>query len=366
MLMIPGPSEPEPEVLAELSLPILPHYGEKWMSVYTETLNMMQKVFRTKNEVLIVPIPGQLAVEMAAVNLVAKDEEAVVCVNGVFSESIIDAVKAIGGKPVAVRSELGDGFTLAQVKATVDGMKDPAGKSIFIVQNETSTGAAVDPAEIFRYCKKKGMFTVLDAISAIGGTDLRADEWQVDYAIGYASKALGGVNGAEPIAISQAVWDKVAKRKGEVHSTFLDLNVWREAIDIDGSWGHPHPTSMPTSIIVALRKAVSMALEEGLENRYRRHAEVAKEMRDGMGELGLEVFTDSKYYSNTVSVGRVDPKWEGELRKRLVSDYNIMIAGGLGPLRSKVIRVGHMGSSARPEKVRTTLAAMAQILNKVR
>jgi alanine-glyoxylate transaminase / serine-glyoxylate transaminase / serine-pyruvate transaminase len=364
--MIPGPSEPEPEVLAELSLPILPHYGDKWMSVYTETLSMMKEVFRTKNEVLIVPVPGQLAVEMAALNLVGRGEEAVVCVNGVFSEAIVDDIKAVGGTPVVVRSEFGKGFTLAQVKAAVDGIKDPAGKSIFLVQNETSTGAAVNPAEIFRYCKKKGMFTVLDAISAIGGTDLRVDDWKVDYAIGYASKALGGVNGAEPIAISRAVWDHVAKRKGKVRSTFLDLNVWRQAVDDDSSWGHPHPTSMPTSIIVAFRKAVSMALEEGLEKRYRRHADVAKEMREGLEELGLEIFTDPKYYSNTVSVGAVDPKWDGEFRKRLVSDYNIMIAGGLGPLRGKVVRVGHMGSSARPEKVRMTLAAMGQALKKVR
>jgi alanine-glyoxylate transaminase/serine-glyoxylate transaminase/serine-pyruvate transaminase len=364
--MIPGPSEPEPEVLAELSLPILPHYGDKWMAIYTDTLSMLQKVFKTKNEVLILPIPGQLAVEMAALNLVQKGDEAVVCVAGLFSDSIVDAIKVAGGTPVLVASQLGSGFTLEQVKAVVDGMKDPAGKTIFLVQNETSTGAAVDPAEIFRYCKKKGMFTVLDAISAIGGMDIRTDEWQVDFAVGYASKALGGVNGADPVAISQAVWDEAKRRKGEVHSTFLDLNVWREAIDVDSSWGHPHPTSMPTSLVVALRKAVSMALEEGLDNRYKRHASAAKEMRDGMKDLGLEIFTDSNYYSNTVSVAKVDARWEGELRKRLVSDYNIMIAGGLGSLRGKVIRVGHMGSSARPEKIRTTITAMDQLLKKVR
>jgi len=366
LLMIPGPSEPEPQVLAELSLPILPHYGDKWMAVYTETQGMLQKVFKTKNEVLILPIPGQLAVEMAALNLVGRKEEAVVCANGVFSDSIVDAISSVGGKPLVVRSPVGDGFTLAQVKAVVDGMKDPAGKSIFMVQNETSTGAAVIPAEIFRYCKKKGMFTVLDAISAMGGIDMRTDEWQVDYSIGYSSKALGGVNGVVPVAVSPAVWDEVARKKGQMRRAVLDLNAWREAIDVDSSWGHPHPTSMPTSVIVALRKAASMALEEGLENRYRRHATVAKEMRDGLDELGLEVFTAPKYYSGTVSVGRVDSKWDGALRSRLVSDYNIMIAGGLGPLKGKVIRVGHMGSSARPEKVRLTLSAMAHVLGKVR
>jgi alanine-glyoxylate transaminase / serine-glyoxylate transaminase / serine-pyruvate transaminase len=366
MLMIPGPSEPEPEVLAELSLPILPHYGEKWMSVYTDTTGMMQKVFKTKNEVLILPIPGQQAVEMAAVNLVAPGEEALVCVNGVFSDNIVDAIKAIGGKPIAITAELGKGHTLEQVKAAVDGLKEPAGKALFIVHNETSTGVAINPSEIFQHCKKKGLFTVLDSISAIGGIDVRADEWGVDYAIGYASKALGGINGVVPVAVSPAVWQRAASRKGKINSAFMDLNSWREAIDVDSSWGHPHPTSMPTSVIVALRKAVSMALEEGLEKRYKRHADAAKLMRDGLREIGLEIFTDQRYYSNTVSVGKVDAKWDGEFRKRLVSDYNIMIAGGLGSLRGKVVRVGHMGSSARPEKVRTTLAAMGQLLKAVR
>src|SRR5580698_7571999 len=159
--MIPGPSEPEPEVLAELSLPILPHYGAKWLAVYNETTAMMQKVFRTKNEVLIIPVPGQLAVEMAALNLISKGEEAFVCSNGLFSTSIIDSVRAIGGKPVPIVSELGKGPTLDQVKEAIDASKDVSGRSIFIVQNETSTGAAVNPAEIFRYCKKKGMITVL-------------------------------------------------------------------------------------------------------------------------------------------------------------------------------------------------------------
>jgi alanine-glyoxylate transaminase / serine-glyoxylate transaminase / serine-pyruvate transaminase len=366
MLMIPGPSDPEPEVLAELSLPILPHYGEKWMAVYTETTSLLQKVFKTKNEVIIPPIPGQLAVEMAAVNLVGKGEEAVVCSNGIFSQNIIDAITAIGAKPVEVHAEFGDGHTLEMVKAVVDGMKDPAGKPIFIVQNETSTGVSVNPADIFRYCKSKGMFTILDSISAVGGTDLRADEWQVDYVIGYASKALGGVNGVVPVAISPAVWETAKKRKGLVHSPFLDLNVWREAIDLDSSWGHPHPTSMPTSVVVALRRAIIMALEEGLDNRYRRHAEAAGAVRKGLKDMGLDIFTSQNFLSNTVSVGKVDAAWDLTLRKRLVSEYNIMIAGGLGPLRGKVIRIGTMGSSARLEKVQVTLAAMERVLKSVR
>jgi alanine-glyoxylate transaminase/serine-glyoxylate transaminase/serine-pyruvate transaminase len=367
MLMIPGPSDPEPAVLAEISRPILPHYGPKWSAVYNETKSMMQKILKTKNEIIIVPIPGQLAVEMAAHNLVEKGQEAFVCDNGIFAASIEEAISAVGGKATPINSELGRGPTLEEVRAVVEGSgRDPAGKTLFLVQNETSTGAATNPAEIFAYCKSKGIYTVLDSISAVGGMDIRADEWHADYTVGYASKALGGVNGAQPVAIAPDIWKLAAKRHGRVGSVFLDLKTWRDAIDHGESWGHPHPTSMPTSVIVGLHKAASLALEEGLERRYKRHADAAKQMRDGLKSLGLELFTDPNFFSNTVSVARVDANWDGEFRDRLLSEYDLMIAGGLDRLRGKIIRVGHMGSGARPERVATALAVFDRVLREVR
>src|SRR5580658_8199431 len=118
--MIPGPSDPEPEVLAELSLPVLPHYGDKWMGVYQDTISMMQKVFNTKNEVIIVPTPGHLAVEMAVANLVEKGQEVFVCLNGFFSDTIIGMASALGSKPVPITSSLGRGPTLEDVKTIVE------------------------------------------------------------------------------------------------------------------------------------------------------------------------------------------------------------------------------------------------------
>jgi len=365
MLMIPGPSEPEPEVLAELSLPILPHYGEKWVPVYQDTLSKLQKVFKTKKEVIIIPAPGHVAVEMAVANLTEKGRDVFVCVNGYFAESITDMARAIGSNPVRILSQVGRGPTLEEVKAVVEERGDPAGKAIFVVQNETSTGAATNPGEIFHYCKNAGMLTALDSISAIGGMDLPADEWQVDFAIGYSSKALGGVFGVQPVAIGPDAWQAAAEKKGRIGSTFMDLNVWREAIDED-TVGHPYPASMPTSAVVALRKAVSMALEEGLENRYARHASAASELREGFKALGLDIFTDPEFYSNTVTVPRLEGNLNREFRRRLVKDYDIMIGGGLGELTGKVVRVGTMGSVARHEKVQLALAAFEAVLKKIR
>jgi aspartate aminotransferase-like enzyme len=364
--MIPGPSEPEPEVLSVLSLPILPHYGDKWKAVYDDTTSKLQKVFRTKNDVIIVPIPGQLAVEMAVANLVAPGQEAFVCANGLFTEMIVTMIKYWGGKPIPIRSDAGSAVTPEQVAEALDGHKDPAGKPLFVVHNETSTGVVNPAGEIFRVCKKHGVLTVLDAISGFGGLDVRVDEWKTDYAIGYASKAIGGVFGANPVAISPEAWETARKNADKIHTRYLNLNVWAKAIVEMGSWGHPHPSSMPTSIIVGLRKAVEIVLNEGLDNRYRRHQEVAKLTRDKLVEMGLELFPDRRYYSPTVSAPKVDSKWEKELRKQLVSSYDIMIGGGLGELTGKIIRIGHMGTSATVPKVMTTLTAMQAILKDLR
>jgi aspartate aminotransferase-like enzyme len=365
--MIPGPSEPEPEVLGALSLPILPHYGKKWKDVYEDTLSKLQKIFRTSNDVIIVPIPGQLAVEMAVANLVPKGQGAFVCVNGLFSEMIVTMIKYWGGKPIVIKSrKLGSAVSVDEVKEAIENNKDPSDKPLFVVHNETSTGVVNPVEEIFKICKKNGVLTVLDSISAFGGIDVRVDEWKADYSIGYASKALGGVFGVQPISLSKEAWNAARRNEGRIHTNYLNLNVWRKAIEEMGPWGHPHPSSMPTSLIVGLRRAAELVLEEGLEKRYERHRKVAAFARDGLEGLELEIFPDRDCLSDTVSVARVDPKWEKELRRRLLTQYDIMISGGLGKLSGKIVRIGHMGTSAAIPKISITLSAIASILKEIR
>lgn len=366
MLMTPGPSEPEPEVLSAMTLPILPHYGKKWKEVYDDTTSKLKKIFKTTNDVIIVPVPGQLAVEMAVANLVTKGQEAFVCVNGFFSKMLVNMIEYWGGIPVEIGSPWGNAVTAEEVKVVLDGHKDFSDKPLFVVHNETSTGVQNPVEEILKVCEKKGMLKVLDSISAFGGMDVRVDEWKADFTIGYASKALGGVFGAQPIALSERAWETAKRNSDEIHARFLNLNVWRKAIEDMGRWGHPHPSSMPTSIIVGLRKATEIALQEGLEERYRRHREVAAFTRKYLEEIQLELFPDEEYASDTVSAIKADPKWEAKLRSELISKYDIMIAGGLGQLEGKILRIGHMGTSARKAAISTTLTAMEKLLKELR
>ena len=366
--MIPGPTQPDPEVLKALAEPVLPHYGAKWKAIYDDTTSRLRGVFGTrKNDVVLMPVPGQVAVETSVVNLVGRGGTGYVCVNGVFSGMIPRMIKAIGGRSVVIRSKLGSGPTADEVASALDGSgRDVAGNALFLVHTETSTGAASSPAEIFRVCRKRGVLTVLDAISTFGGMEVKMDEWGADYVIGYASKALGGIFGAQPVAIGRSSWEAAKQNKARIHSLFLDLNMWREAIEKDGSWGHPYPSSMPTSVIVALRKAVDLAMKEGLQNRYERHSKAAAQLRRGLTGMGLQLFTDERFYSNTVSVAKVRPAWSAPLRRRLLEKHDIMIADGLESLSGKIIRIGHMGTSATPEVISTVIDALSESLASVK
>jgi alanine-glyoxylate transaminase / serine-glyoxylate transaminase / serine-pyruvate transaminase len=361
MLMIPGPSEPEPEALATLSLPIMAHYGKKWADFYYATLAKLQKVFKTENSVMLVPAPGQVGVEMAAENLPNKGDDAYICSNGYFGDMMEEIVRSHGVNPILIKSELGRAVTLDQVKAALEG-KDVEGKCMFMVHNDTSTGIENPAGEILRYCKGLGMLTAVDCISSFGGMDIQVDNWKADFCVGYASKALGGVFGIVPVSVSADAWAAAKKHKGKIVGRFIDLNEWAYYAKVWKRIGHPYPSSMPTSIIAALNTAADIALKEGLDKRYARHKKVAALTRDGLEDLGLEIFPDKKYASSTVSVAKVDPKRDKLIRETLSEKYDIMIGGGIGKLEGKIIRIGHMGTSANVAKVSIVLDAMRAIL----
>jgi alanine-glyoxylate transaminase/serine-glyoxylate transaminase/serine-pyruvate transaminase len=364
--MTPGPSEPEPEVLSAMALPILPHYGKKWKELYDDTTSKLKKVFKTTGDVIIVPVPGQLTVEMAVANFVTKGQEAFVCVNGHFSNMIVSMVEYWGGVPVVIEKPWGKPITGEDVRATLDDHRDLTDKPLFAVHNESSTGIQNPVEEILGVCAKHDVLKVLDSISAFGGMDIRVDEWKADYTIGYASKALGGVFGAEPVALSERAWKVAEKNSEKIHARFMNLNVWKKAIVEMGAWGHPHPSSMPTSIIVGLRKATELALQEGLDERYRRHKEVAAFARKQFGEIGLELFPEEEHASYTLCAVKADPAWDAKLRSELISRFDIMISGGLGQLEGKLLRIGHMGTSAKKSAISTTRVAMEAILKDIR
>ena len=145
----------------------------------------------------------------------------------------------------------------------------------------------------------------------------------------------------------------------------MSLNVWRHYIDEWSPIGHPHPSTMPTNIIAALNTALGLVLREGLSKRFRRHQHVARKLEESLESIGLNIFPMKEYASNTVTAVNTDPKVNSHLRRRLLDDYRILIADGLGSLSGKIIRIGHMGTSATQSATNLTLCGIREILESI-
>lgn len=358
--MIPGPSEADPEVLPILSQQVVAHYGADWYQTYVDTLEKLKNVFKTNSEVIILPAPGSAGIEMAASNILEPGEKAGVVMNGFFGELAKFLIESYGGVGVPIQTDYGKPVDLDVVEQEFE-QNDL--KALFVVHSDTSSGVSNPVKELAAIANKHGALVVVDAVSSFAGMELEVDEWKIDFCVGYAGKALGGVVGATPIAIANSVWDRATKRKSRVPGRLLSLPCWKDAIDNWSSWGHPYPTTQPASIILAMRRALELALQEGLDNRYARHRKVAKALREAWKAMGLTIFPDERIASDTVSVLNVPRDTDSKIREIMYDTYNIMISKGLGKLSGRVIRIGHMGTSCSYGHVTQTIAALAGCLS---
>ena len=356
ILMIPGPSEADPRVLATLATPVMAHYGPGWAAEYNGTLDDLKKIFKTREQVIIFPGPGNGGVELVAANLVEPGDKILTIVNGWFGEILTEVIKAYGGQPIEMRTEYGQIINADDVDARLDEEKDI--KAIFVVQNETSSGVENPVRDIGWVARKHGVLYFVDSISSFGGVNVEVDEWGIDACVGYGSKCLGGIHGAVPIAIGRRVWELVESRRSPIPSRFMSLRTWKLFIQDWAAMGHPFPTAMPTTVILAMREAAKLALEEGLENRYRRHFVASKAMREGCRKIGFEPVAREDVRSKTVTLVRVQEGTAGNIIDTMENRFSIMIAGGLAKLKGKALRIGTMGVTASPFYVLPTLSAL--------
>ena len=331
ILMIPGPSEADPRVLATLAAPVMAHYGTDWGIEYGTALDDLRRIFKTEEQVIIFPGPGNGGVELVAANVIEPGDKILTIVNGWFGEILSDIVKTYGGQPIEIRAEYGDMISAADVETQLEKEKDI--KAIFVVQNETSSGVENPVRDIGRVARKHGTIYFVDAISSFGGVNIEVDNWGIDACVGYGSKCLGGIHGAVPIAIGKRIWEEVESRKSRIPSRFMNLMIWKHFIQDWSAMGHPFPTAMPTTVIIAMHKAVKLALEEGLDKRYQRHFVASKAMREGCRKIGFEPVAAEDARSKTVTLVRVQEGTASRIIENMDKKFNIMNHGG--PLQTE-------------------------------
>ena len=362
ILMGPGPSDVYPEVLAAQARPTVGHLDPLFVGMMDELKSLIQYAFQTKNEMtMAVSAPGSAGMETCFVNLVEPGEKVIVCRNGVFGDRMRQNVERMGAIAMLVDNEWGTPVDPAAVEAALKA--HPDAKFLAFVHAETSTGALSDAKTLCALAKQYGCLSIVDAVTSLGGVELRVDEWGIDAIYSGSQKCLSCVPGLSPVSFSPAAVEKLKKRKTPVQSWFLDQSLVMAYWTSAGGKRSYHHTA-PVNALYALHESLRILAAEGLENAWQRHHEMHLVLRAGLEKLGLHFVVAEDYrlpQLNTVYIpAGVD---DGAVRTRLLKDYNLEIGAGLGALAGKAWRIGLMGFGARRENVSLCLKALEEVLS---
>jgi alanine-glyoxylate transaminase/serine-glyoxylate transaminase/serine-pyruvate transaminase len=354
LLMGPGPSNVAPEVLQALARPITGHLDPSFLAVLDEIAERLRAVFRTRNRMTFaVSGTGSAGMEAALVNVLEPGDEAVVCVNGVFGGRLADIASRCGASVVRVEAPWGEAIPAADVTAALKA--HPNAKVLTLVHAETSTGVAQPVADIARAVGGHPALFVLDAVTSLAGMPVDVDGWGVDVCYSGTQKCLSVPPGLSPITFSDRAMDVVRGRETPVQSWYLDATMLEQYWGEDRVYHHTAPISM----LAGLHAGLGLVLEEGLEARWDRHAQLgtllAKELTSrGFSYVAPEGMQLPMLHCVRLPQG-VD---EAAVRSRLLDEFGIEVGAGLGPFRGECWRIGLMGYTCTERNVLTLLAAV--------
>ncbi|RJP23920.1 MAG: alanine--glyoxylate aminotransferase family protein [Candidatus Abyssobacteria bacterium SURF_5] len=357
ILMGPGPSNVHPRVLRAMSTPLVGHLDPDFISIMNDVQALLRELFKTANEMtLAMSGTGSSGMETCFCNVLEPGDTAVVCVNGLFGERISDIVGRLDAKLVRVEAEWGK---IIEPEAIERTLKKNRAKVVAIVHAETSTGVRQPIEEISRIVHEHGALFLVDTVTSLGGCDVRVDDWKIDACYSGTQKCLSCPPGLSPVSFNQAAMDALHSRKRKVSSWYMDLSM------IEKYWGEErfyHHTA-PISMIYALREALRIIREEGLENRFRRHRLNHLALAAGLEGLEVEFLVEEQYRLPMLNAVKIpDGINDVNVRKYLLNKYGIELGGGLGVLKGKTWRIGLMGHSSTKQNVLLFLAALEDAL----
>ena len=357
VLLGPGPSLVHPKVLRAMATPLVGHLDPYFIQLMDHIQDQLRYVFETQNA-LTIPISGtgSAAMEAAVANMVEPGDAVLVCINGYFGGRIAEMARRYGGSVKTIQRPWGEVFTADEVRRALN---DHPSKVVAIVHAETSTGAQQPLDEIARLVHDQGGVLIVDAVTSLGGLPVRVDEVGIDVCYSGSQKCLSCPPGLGPITLNARAEEVLRQRKTPVANWYLDLSIVQKYWGSERTYHH----TAPISANFALYEGLRLVAEEGLENRWARHRKNAELLWEGLGDLDLTLHVPEANRLTTLTTVRV-PEGVDELtiRRRLLEEYNIEIAGGLGELKGKIWRIGLMGYSSRPENVLLLLAALGRLL----
>jgi len=358
VLLGPGPSPVEDRVLEAMAAPVLGHLDPLFLRCMDDIQEMLRYVFETGNRVTVpISATGSAGMEAALVNIIEPGDEVIVCIHGVFGERMLDIIGRAGGKPVIVRAEWGHAIGRKDIEAALDSSKP---RALAIVHAETSTGVLQDLTGLGELAHNNGALLVVDAVTSLGGHPVGVDRNGIDVCYSGTQKCLGAPPGLAPITFSERALERIRARNSKVQSWYLDMTMVEKYWGADRTYHHTAPISMN----YALREALRIVCDEGLEARWWRHERNHRALVAGVEAMGLEMNVAPEHRLWSLNAIRVpEGVDDARVRGRLLNDSNIEIGGGLGPLKGKIWRIGLMGSGSSRENVLLVLEALNRALN---
>lgn len=360
ILLGPGPSMVPARVLSALSMPVTGHLDPEFLALMQEVQELLRYTFQTENE-LTVPVSGtgSAGMEAALCNLIEPGDRVLVAIMGYFGERLYEIAGRYGAQVDRLERPWGQVFETDEVKAALD-KKDY--KLLALVHGETSTGVLqTGIADIAAAAHQNGTLVVLDTVATLSGVPVEVDAWDVDVVFSGSQKNISAPPGLAPLTVSPRAREVLRNRSTPVGNWYLDLSLLEKYWGKERTYHHTAPVNMN----YALREALRLIAEEGLQARFERHRTNGEMLWAGLEEIDISMLIPSEYRLPVLTTALVPSGVDAlEVRKRLMADYNLEIAGGFGPLQGKIWRIGLMGYSSRPEHVLLLLAALREILSK--
>jgi aspartate aminotransferase-like enzyme len=354
LIMTPGPTQVRENVkLARALETTNPDLDLEFYEYYKETTEKIGEFLKTKNEVRILSGEGILGLEAACASLTEKGDRVLVIDNGLFGEGFADFVTMYGGEAVYFKGDRQKEIDIKELAAFLS--KDSNFKYATVVHCDTPSGVLNDLSIICPLLKAKGILTVVDSVAAMGGVDLKVDEWNIDIVLGGSQKCISAPPGLTLLSVSEDAFRAMESRKTNIASFYCNLLVWKNYYK--DKW---FPYTPPISDIIGLRAAIDNILED--KEIINRHKVIAVATRKAILSSGLKLHI-KEGFSDTVTVVEIpEGLVDMDIRKYMNEKYNVFIAGSFGYLSGKVLRIGHMGENARVEKVSYTLFALQKAL----
>ncbi|MCD6359193.1 MAG: alanine--glyoxylate aminotransferase family protein [Dehalococcoidia bacterium] len=355
-LRIPGPTPCPPETLQAMGGQMINHRGEEFAEILQRATAKLKMMFQTRSDVIILTASGTGGLEAAIVNSLSPNDKVLAVSIGVFGDRFADIAKCFGANVNRLQFEWGKAADPDAIRQALN--EDPDIKAVLVTHNETSTGVTNDIEALGRVVSEFDKLLIVDAVSGLGSLKMRVDAWHCDVVVTGSQKGWMIPPGLSMLSINQKGWR--ANSQATMPRFYWDLSKAKDYLKKgQTSW------TPAISLFYALDKALSMMEHEGLANITARHARVAEATRRGIEKLGLSLFADKSFASNTVTAVKIpDGINVSELRQVLKDDYGVVVAGGQRHLANKIFRIGHLGWVTEAD-IKETLTALEKTLTKL-